>query len=113
MCGGAATFSTPAVSTPEHFHPLAEPIDMGQYTATIPEELLAFRGQDEAAPDAVEQPKPQLLLKLHYLPRKSRLRNPQSQRRFRNRSQFRHGDERSQAPQLHDVNVCSLMAYEC
>ena len=66
----------PSVSTLEHFHPLAEPIDMGQYTATISEELLAFRGQDEAAPDAVEQPKPQLLLKLHYLPRKSRLGNP-------------------------------------
>jgi DUF971 family protein len=48
------------------------------------------------------------LLKVHDLPRKSRLRNAQSQRRFRNRAQFRYSDERSQAPQVHTFNVCLI-----
>jgi hypothetical protein len=102
----------PPVSAPEYFYPLAENVDMGQYAATIPEELLAFCGQDEAASNAVKQPKPQLLLKVHDLPRKSRLRNAQAQRRFRNRAQFRYSDERSQAPQVHTFNVC-LIGIRC
>src|SRR5262245_26298337 len=91
----------PCVSPPEYFCPLAECVDMGQYTATMPEELLAFRGQGEAAPDPVKQPEPKLLLEVHYLPRERRLRNAQPQRRFRHRAQFRHRDERSQPPQFH------------
>ena len=102
----------PPVSTLEHLHPLAERIDMGQYTASVSEELLAFGGQDEAAPDAVEQPKPQLLLEVHDLPRKSRLRDAQPQRRFRNRAQFRHGDERSQAPQVHNLEIYAPSALD-
>ena len=74
----------------------------------MPEELLAFRGQDKAAPNAVKQPKPELLLEVHDLPRKSRLRDAQSQRGFRNRAQFRHSNERSQPPQLHAFNVCLM-----
>ncbi len=44
----------PPVSTAEQFHPLAERIDVAQYCAAIPEELLAFRSQDEAASNAVK-----------------------------------------------------------
>jgi hypothetical protein len=67
----------------------------------MPEELLAFRGQGEAAPDPIEQPEPKLLLEVHDLPRERRLRNPQPQRRFRHGAQFRHSDECSQPPQFH------------
>jgi hypothetical protein len=42
---------------------------MGQYAPTIREELLAFCGQDEAAPNAVKQPQAQFLLKIAELPR--------------------------------------------
>jgi len=72
----------PPVSPPKYFFPLAERVNMGQCTATIREELLAFCGQNEATPNAVEEPKPQLFLEVDDLPRKSRLRYAQAHRAF-------------------------------
>jgi hypothetical protein len=60
---GSGQLQHPRVSTAEDFCPLAQRVDMGQYAPTIREELLTFCGQDEAAPNAVEQPEAQFLLK--------------------------------------------------
>jgi hypothetical protein len=81
---------------------------VAQYGAAIPEELLALRSQDEAAPDAVKQSESQLALEIADLPRKGGLSDAQAQRCFRNRAQLRYGDEGAQAPQVHACNLCQI-----
>jgi hypothetical protein len=79
---------------------------MGQYAATVREELLAFCCQDQAAPNAVKQSEAQFLLKIAELPRQGRLPYTQEQRGFQHRAQLGDGNKGSQAPQVHDFNVC-------
>src|SRR5262249_19676463 len=96
------------ISAPQQFRPLAERVDVAQYGATVPKELLALRGQDEAAPDAVKQAEPQFALKLAELPRERGLSDAQAQRGFGNGAQLRYDGEGAQAPQVHRTNLCRI-----
>ena len=66
---GSGKLQHARVSTAEDFCPLAQRVDMGQHAPTIREKLFAFCGQNETAPNAVEQPEAQFLLKIAELPR--------------------------------------------
>ncbi|HEY1361194.1 MAG TPA: hypothetical protein VGF60_03050 [Xanthobacteraceae bacterium] len=79
---------------------------MSECTATVGEELLAFCRQDETAAEPVEEPEPQLLLKVAELPGKGRLADAQADRGFRDGAQLGDGDEGSQALEVHRGNVC-------
>ena len=95
-----------AVGAPQQLRPLAERADRAEYRAAIPEQLLAFAGEHQPAPDAVEQPHAELLLEVADLAGQGRLGDPQAQGRLRDRSLLGHGDERSQVPQVHAGSLC-------
>ena len=52
------------VAAPEQLHPLAQRADLTQDAAAVSEQLLADRSQDEAAPNAIEEPDAELLLEI-------------------------------------------------
>lgn len=94
------------VSAPQDLRAFADRVEIGQYTAAVGEEFLAFAGQDEAPPHVVEQPQAQLLLKIADLSRQRGLSNAQAQRSFRYAAQLGDCNERSQAPRIHPLIVC-------
>ena len=77
--------------------------------AAISEQLLSRGRQDQAAADAIEQPQAEFLLEIADLPGKRGLGDMQAQRRLRDRALLGNGDERAQAPQIHDPNLCILV----
>src|SRR5690349_3155957 len=94
------------VSPPKDRRAFADRIEIGQYAATIREELLALCGQDQTSTDVVEQRQAQLLLKIADLSGKRRLSNTQAHRRFRYAAQFSDCNEGFQAPRIHRSIVC-------
>ena len=56
-----------------------------------------------ATPNTIEEPEPELLLKIVNLSRKGRLGNTQMQGRLRDSAQLSHRDKCSQAPQVHSL----------
>src|SRR5262249_20082414 len=103
---GRGDFHHPPVSAPKHLRAFAHGVEIGHHAATIREKLLAFCGQHEPAPDPVEQPEPQLLLKVSDLSRQCRLPNAQAQRGFRYGAEFGDGNKGSQTPQIHHSILC-------
>jgi len=67
VCGGAATFSTPAFPRRMSPTPLAKRRGLAEQVTAILDQLLADRRQDETAPDALEQFQPELLLEITQL----------------------------------------------
>ena len=63
-----AHFQHADVATSQLLRSLAELGGVGQQTAAIAEQLLAFTGQTQAAPDTIEQFEAELLLKARELP---------------------------------------------
>jgi len=89
------------VSTFEQLYAFAERSHLTQHSPAISEQLLASGGQEKAAADPVEQLEPAFVFEIADLPRKSRLADAQTQRRFRNRAEVGHGDEGPQALEVH------------
>ena len=66
--GGGAHFQQADVAASQLLRPLADRGGLGQQSAAIAEQLLAFTGQTQAAPDTIEQFEAELLLKVRELP---------------------------------------------
>ena len=79
-CGDAATFSTPVSPAAQQLRPLVDRAGMVEEAAAVLQQLLAFAGQHQPPPDAIEQLEAHLLLELTDLARQRRLGDAQAQR---------------------------------
>src|SRR5271156_3146283 len=98
------------VGSPQSLSALAERADCAKDGAAIAEQLLALAGQNQTAPNAVEQPEPELFLELLDLAGECGLGDAQPQRRLRDSALLGNGDEGSQVPKVHGWRVYARSA---
>src|SRR5262249_48078892 len=91
----------PGVPPPKQLDPLAQRVDLAQYGATVAEQVLADGGQDQTAPNTIEQLETELPLEIADLSRQGRLAHAQTQRRLGDRAHLGNGNESSQALEVH------------
>jgi hypothetical protein len=88
----------------EQFDPFAERVHLPQHPPAIAQELLAPRGEEQAAADPVEQPEPAFVFEIGNLPRQRGLADAQTQRRLRHSAEVSDCNERSQALYVHGLS---------
>ena len=90
---GRCHLQHPGVPAPEQLRLLADGTGVVQETSAMAEQLLAFAGQKETAPDTIEKLEAELLLEIADLARQGRLCNAQAQRRLGDGAEFGNCDE--------------------
>jgi hypothetical protein len=98
------------VGSPQPSSALAERLDCAKDGAAIAEQLLALAGQDQAAANAIEQLKPELVLELLDLAGQCGLGDSEAQRCLRDSPLLGNGDEGSQVPKIHGWRVYARSA---
>ena len=108
FCEDGGHLQHAGVPAPEQLRLLADCAGVVQETSAMAEQLLAFAGQEEAAPDTIEKLETELLLEIADLARQGRLGNAQAQRRLGDGAELGHGDEGSRVPQVHVIRLCRI-----
>ena len=106
VCGVAATLRTPLSGRRRSCARSSDGAERPESIAAFGQQHLAVAGQDQPAPDAIEQRDAEIGFKILDLARQRGLRDAELCRRFRDRAEVRDGHERTQMPEVHVSASC-------
>jgi hypothetical protein len=99
--GVAATPEDATVRTPQELRPVPDGSQRPESIAAFRQQHLTVAGQNQPAPDAIEQRDAEVGFKVLDLAGQRGLRDAELSRGFGDRAQVRDGHERAQMPEVH------------